>query len=53
MEGNEWLAKKDEVVKLVEGIHTDEELNEFLMKEQAIRGPFDNVQYTFYCIPDF
>lgn len=45
--------KKNDVVQLVEGIHTEKELNEFMVREQAIRGPFDNVQYTFYCIPDY
>ena len=33
MDGPEWLSKKDDVVRLVEGIHTDKELNEFIVKE--------------------
>ena len=53
MEGEEWKTKQNDIVVLVKDIHTDKELNEFIVKEQGIRAPFDNVQYTFYCIPDF
>ena len=48
MPEEEWVAKREEVVINVEGIHTEKELSEFLCMQQNIRDPFDNVQYKFF-----
>lgn len=53
MEEEEWNRKKDKVVVLKEGIHTPQELTEFLIKEQSIRDPYDTVQYKLILVPDY
>ena len=39
--------------KLVTGIHTERQLEEFLAKEQSIREPLDFVQWRYFLIEDF
>jgi hypothetical protein len=43
MSEEEWETKKDKVFVLKTGIHTDEELAEYMSKEQQIRDPYDNL----------
>jgi len=53
MDEAEWLAKKDDIVVLVEGIHNEDQITKFMCQQQNIREPFDNVQYKFFLIPDY
>ena len=53
MDEAEWLAKKDEVIVLKEGIHDEAALSDYMCQLANIREPFDNVQYKFFLIPDY
>ena len=49
----EWNKKKHKIVVLKEGIHTEVDLCNFMADEQTTRDPYENVQYRFFCIPDY
>jgi len=53
MEDKEWNEKKKSICVLVENVHTDEELCEYMCKQNGIREVPDNVQYRFLLIPKF
>jgi len=53
MTDEEWESKKDETVKIIDNVHTEEELNKLMVDEQAIREPFDTVQFKIYLIPEY
>ena len=43
MGDEEWKVKREETVVLKSGVHTQEDLVNFMIAEQSIREPFDNV----------
>lgn len=49
----EFESKKDKVVVLKTGIHTMQDLNEYMAQEIELRDPLDTVQFKFVLIPDF
>lgn len=49
----EWATKVDNFVTLKEGIHSKEDLIEFVLSEQPHREPLDTVQIRFILIPDY
>ena len=50
----EWKTMKDQFVVLKTGIHTSEDLCNYLVDEQAIRGPVEGgMQCKFILIPDY
>ena len=53
MHDQEWLIKKQKIVEIKEGIHTHDDLIEYLEKEMTIRDPIDTVQYKFILIPNY
>lgn len=53
MEDNEWIAKQEFVIEQKKGIQTKEQLLRFMADEHSTRVPYDNVQYKFFCIPDY
>jgi hypothetical protein len=53
MKKDEWKHKEANFIQLIEGIHTDKDLGNFMAHQQSIRDPYDTVQYKFFLIPDF
>ena len=53
LEGQEWEDKKEDIVIRKDGIHTHQQVCDFMAQEHSIREPYDNVQYRIFCIPDF
>jgi hypothetical protein len=53
MSKSEWEGKKGNLVVLLDNVHTDQELNEFMVKQHTIREPLDNTQFRFFLIPNF
>jgi hypothetical protein len=53
MSSEEWDTKRHDVFTKVEGIHTPDELNKFMCKEEKTRDSFDNVQFHYFLLPDW
>lgn len=53
MGAEEWKAKKKDLIVLVNGVHTKEQLETFMTQQQMIRDPMETVQYKIFLLPDF
>lgn len=53
MDDKEWNEKKKSICILVEDVHTDKQLCEYMCKQNEIREVADNVQYRFLLVPNF
>lgn len=48
----EWAKQKGNIVALKEGINNEQELSDYVCKEQTEYDLYDKPQYKFYLIPD-
>lgn len=53
MSKEEFKSKEKYFVQKVDGIHTEQQLADFMVKVQGERDPIDNVQCIWYLIPDY
>jgi hypothetical protein len=53
MDQEEFKHKFPRFCQVQDGIHSEQDLADFLAKEQCIRDPYDQVQYKFIFIPNF
>ena len=53
MSDEEWKLNSKNVLKLEQNVHGEEELREFVIKEQSNYDFYDLPQYRWYIIPDF
>ena len=53
MDPEEFKVKFPKFCQIQDGIHNEQELADFLAKEQCIRDPYDQVQYKFIFIPNY
>jgi hypothetical protein len=43
MTHQEWKSKEANFIQLVEGIHNDKDLGDFMAQQHCIRDPYDTV----------
>jgi len=53
MEEEEFRQKFPRFCQQQDGVHTEQQLADFLAKEQCLRDPYDQVQYKFIFIPNY
>lgn len=53
MDESEFLANKERYCSIHSGVHTEEELAEFMTNVQCVREPLDWVQWRIYLFPDY
>ena len=53
MEEEEFKHKFPKFCQVIDGIHDQQQLADFLAKEQCIRDPYDQVQYKFIFVPNY
>ena len=49
----EVIAKIDEIMPIVSGIHGEDELAEYMSEQQSTRLPLNNLQWRIYFVPDY
>lgn len=49
----EFQGKFSKFCQVVDEIHNEQQLADFMAKEQSIREPYDQVQYKFIFIPNY